>query len=178
MTKENFDLETKNQLKILNELSTIFKNENLDFWLRGGWTIDFILGKVTRIHSDIDLCTWITNREKIEHTLIHAGFKEDPVNEPFRNRQSDFVKENVYISICYLTYDRNNNLILNELPEWVWREESLSPKIYHLHGITAKTIHPKQLLEEKKIYREIGRPHRKKDEESMRILRQILAEYE
>ena len=31
MTKENFDLETKNQLKILNDLSTIFKNENLDF---------------------------------------------------------------------------------------------------------------------------------------------------
>ncbi|MFF2458960.1 nucleotidyltransferase domain-containing protein [Peribacillus simplex] len=32
---------------------------NIDLWLRGGWVMDFLLGKITRSHSDIDLVTWI-----------------------------------------------------------------------------------------------------------------------
>jgi len=177
MSTENLDTQTKNQLKILNEISELFESLNVEFWLRGGWAIDFILGHLTRPHSDIDLNTWITNREKIEQALIKAGFKEDPVSEEFQNRQSNFIKEDVFISIGYLSHDQNDNLILNELPEWIWRKDSLSPKLHHLHGITAKTIHPKQLLEEKKAYREIGRPHRKKDEESMEVLRRIITDY-
>ncbi|MFD1176501.1 nucleotidyltransferase domain-containing protein [Paenibacillus puldeungensis] len=42
--------------------------------MRGGWAIDFLLGKVTRPHDDIDLITWIQNREQLECALAEAGY--------------------------------------------------------------------------------------------------------
>ncbi|MBS3681282.1 hypothetical protein KGF86_13860 [Ornithinibacillus massiliensis] len=178
MKQEIFDVQTKAQLKVLDEISTIFENLDAEFWLRGGWAIDFMLGKVTRPHSDIDIQTWITNRERLEAVLLQAGYEQVPVGEEFRNRQSDFLKDNVVVTFGYLTYDVNGNLIMNGLPEWVWRDDSLLPHYFQLHGIKAKVLHPKQLLEEKKIYKEIGRPYRKKDEESKRILYQIISDLE
>ncbi|AST91912.1 nucleotidyltransferase domain-containing protein [Sutcliffiella cohnii] len=177
MKLENVDEQTQTQLKVLYEISKIFDNLDADFWLRGGWAIDFMLGKVTRPHSDIDIKTWITNRELLEDALLKAGYERKPVGEEFRNRQSDFLKNNVVISIGYLTYDVDGNLIMNGLPEWVWRDDSLMPDYFQLQGIKAKVLHPKQLLEEKKIYEEIGRPYRIKDEKSKRLLHQIISEF-
>lgn len=177
MKQENYDVQTETQIKIIDELSTISENIGAQFWLRGGWAIDFMLGKVTRPHSDIDIVTWITNREKLEFALLKAGYEQVLVGEEFRNRQSDFVKNDVVVTIVYLTYDVNGNLIMNGLPEWVWRDASLLPRSFQLHALKAKVLHPKQLLEEKIAYEEIGRPNRKKDEESKRILRQIISDF-
>ncbi|WP_244445055.1 hypothetical protein [Oceanobacillus jeddahense] len=66
---------------------------------------------------------------------------------------------------------------MNGLPEWVWCADSLLEENFLLDNITAKVIHPKQLLEEKEVYREIGRPYRQKDEESKKILRSILSKW-
>ncbi|GEN87921.1 hypothetical protein [Oceanobacillus sojae] len=65
---------------------------------------------------------------------------------------------------------------MNGLPEWIWRADSLLDENFPLDNVTTKVIHPKQLLEEKEVYKEIGRPYRLKDEESKKILRSILSE--
>jgi hypothetical protein len=56
MTKHienNFDVlpftdlndQTQSQLKILGELAVVFSSIHACFWLRGGWAIDFLLGR-------------------------------------------------------------------------------------------------------------------------------------
>ncbi len=173
----NFDLQTKSQLKILTEISFIFKGIDTDFWLRGGWAIDFLLGEITRLHSDIDIVTWISNRKQLENTLIEAGYEQIPVPEEFCNRQSDFRKDNIDITFIYITYNTDGSLMMNGLPEWVWRQDSLLPQYYYLHGISVKVLHPRQLLEEKEIYEQIGRPFRQKDADSKKILHRIISDF-
>src|SRR5690554_2903517 len=170
MTQNIHDAGTKLQLKVLDELSTICDNLGVEFWLRGGWAIDFLLGKITRIHADIDLVAWIQDRDRLEKELINAGYERVPVKEEFRGRQSDFRKENVDVTYIYLTYSDDGDLILNGLPEWIWRKDSLLRQRYTLSGISAKVLSPKQLLEEKEAYEEIGRPYRQKDADSKKIL--------
>ncbi|WP_282940165.1 hypothetical protein [Paenibacillus sp. RC67] len=68
------------QLKILDEIHAICTSLNTRFWLRGGWAIDFLLGRITRPHDDIDLVAWVRHREKIERSLIDAGFQCIPVS--------------------------------------------------------------------------------------------------
>ncbi|WP_345823562.1 nucleotidyltransferase domain-containing protein [Ornithinibacillus xuwenensis] len=177
MTRDSYHLNTKTQLIVLEELTRFFELLDAEFWLRGGWAVDFLLGKVTRKHSDIDIVTWIENRVRLENELLIAGYEQIPVAEPFRDRQSDFRVDNVDITFGYLAYGLDGSLIMNGLPEWEWRADSLIPQYYWLHGKKAKVVHPKQLIEEKKIYREIGRPYRQKDEESMKILYRIIAEF-
>src|SRR5699024_1682360 len=53
----------------------------------------------------------------------------------------------------------------------------VSPKDKKEFGISAKVLHPKQLLEEKQTYEEIGHPYRQKDAESKKILHRIISDF-
>lgn len=157
MTHQIFNGQTESHLKVLAEISTISETIGMEFWLRGGWAIDFLLGNITRPHDDIDLVTWIKNRERLENELLKAGYEKTFVKEEFCHRQSDFRKENVEITFCYISLSDNGELIMNGLPEWIWRPDSLLPQTFILNGISARVLNPTQLLEEKVVYEHIGR---------------------
>ncbi|OPA78699.1 hypothetical protein BVG16_12650 [Paenibacillus selenitireducens] len=164
------DEQTKSQLNVISEMNEIFKSIGGRYWLRGGWAIDFLLGRVTRPHEDLDLVTWVHNREGLAQMLMDAGFERIPVSE----RQTDFRKSNVDIQFLYLTTNGDESIIPNGLPEWVWRSDALLPQVFTLNGITANVLNPRQLLEEKEVYEKIGRKLRQKDLESKRILQSII----
>ncbi|MDX5475667.1 MAG: hypothetical protein LPK00_09055 [Bacillaceae bacterium] len=176
MEQENFNTQTISQLKVLSEISALSDELDITFWLRGGWAIDFLLGKITRPHDDIDIVTWIDNREQLETTLAVAGYEQLDVKEQFRKRQSDFYKDHVDVTFSYITHSYNGSIIMNGLPEWEWRADSLLPQKFVFHGIAAKVLNPKQLLEEKEVYEQIGRIPRQKDIESKKILERIISD--
>lgn len=76
LTLENENNTSKLQLDILQEINEICLSFNLSLWLRGGWAIDFLLERITRSHSDIDLVTWIQHREHVEQALVKAGYQK------------------------------------------------------------------------------------------------------
>ncbi|WP_152392999.1 nucleotidyltransferase domain-containing protein [Paenibacillus guangzhouensis] len=164
------DEQTKSHLIVISEMNGIFISIGGRYWLRGGWAIDFLLGRVTRPHEDLDLVTWVQNRVVLEQMLMDAGFERIPVSE----RQTDFRKGNVDIQFLYLTTNGDGSIIPNGLPEWVWRSDALLPQAFTLNGITANVLNPRQLLEEKEVYEKIGRKLRQKDLESKRILQSII----
>ncbi|MFS0673559.1 nucleotidyltransferase domain-containing protein [Ornithinibacillus sp. 179-J 7C1 HS] len=176
MTYEELDTLTKSQLNVLKEIIAVSEAAEVDFWLRGGWAIDFLLGKITRPHDDIDVVTWIQNREQLENKLIKIGYERTFVKEEFRDRQSDFCKGDVEITFSYITLKEDENLILNGLPEWVWRPDSLLHKTFMLNGVSARVLHPTQLLEEKEVYEQIGRVPRQKDANSKKVLQRVIEE--
>ncbi len=171
MSHHIFDDQTLSQLNVLGEINAIFSSLRGRFWLRGGWAIDFLLGKITRSHEDLDLVTWVRHRDRLEQTLVNASFQRVPVSD----RQTDFRKGNVDIQFIYLTRSSNRSIILNGLPEWVWRSDALLQKSFTLHGISAYVLSPLQLLEEKEVYEQIGRTPRPKDIESKKVLQSIIA---
>ncbi|MGM0882949.1 MAG: nucleotidyltransferase domain-containing protein [Bacillota bacterium] len=173
MTQQVFDDQTESHLKVLSEISAVFSSIGHVFWLRGGWAIDFLPGKITRPHEDIDLITWIQHREQLELVLEEAGYERTPVKE-FRGRQSGFRKDNVDVTFGYITRANDGSVIMNGLPEWVWRADSLFPQSFMLNGISARVLNPRQLLEEKEVYEQIGRTTRPKDVESKKILHDII----
>jgi len=176
MMSDIFDEETESQLKILDEVSIITKELDIEFWLRGGWAIDFLLGKINRRHEDIDLVTWIQNRDSLEKSLIKSGYEQIPVSEEYRDRQSDFRKDNVEVTFSYITQSSDGDIIMNGLHEWIWMSDSLLSKSFKLHGKSAKVLNPKQLLKEKEVYEQIGRTPRSKDIESKKILQGIISD--
>ncbi|WP_337033858.1 nucleotidyltransferase domain-containing protein [Paenibacillus illinoisensis] len=98
---------------MLSKISAICATIECRFWLRGGWAIDFLLGKVTRPHDDIDLIAWIQNREELERALAKAGYEQISVKEQFRGRQSDFSKDGVDITFGYITNTDEGSIIMN-----------------------------------------------------------------
>lgn len=168
MTSEEI-IQTELQLQIINEVNRICEANEIPLWLRGGWAIDFLLGRITRSHEDIDLVSWVSNREVIEEALVGSGFERFPISD----RQTDFRKNGVDIQFLYMTLT-DGTITPHKLPEWVWRADSLPPEMYRLNGISMRLVSPEQLLEEKQVYEQIGRKPRDKDQESKRILKKII----
>ncbi|MFK9091446.1 nucleotidyltransferase domain-containing protein [Bacillus salipaludis] len=159
------------QLNILREINEICLSQNFLLWLRGGWAIDFLLGKITRLHSDIDLVTWIQYRERLEQAMVNSGFKKIPVSE----FQTDFLKNDIDVSFVFVRLSDDGNIIANGFPDWVWRKDALPMLNYHLQGISINVLSPHQLLEEKKVYEQgTGRKLRPKDLESIKIIQEII----
>ncbi|WP_286133871.1 hypothetical protein [Bacillus sp. AFS053548] len=161
------------QIKILNEINIICLNLTFQLWLRGGWAIDFLLGNITREHSDIDLVTFIQYREELELAMVNAGFKKIPVSM----LQTDFIKDEVDVSFVFVRISEECKIIANGFPNWEWRNDALPIQKYNLKGISINVLNPHQLLDEKKIYEKgTGRKLRPKDIESMKVIQGIIDE--
>jgi hypothetical protein len=78
------------QLALIAEFVALCQEASIQCWLRGGWAMDFFLGRVTREHEDIDLFVWAKDAGTLARELEQAGFRE--VEGPPPEAQRDFVK--------------------------------------------------------------------------------------
>lgn len=159
------------QLEVLRQLDLILSGLRVRFWLRGGWGVDFLLGRVTRSHADLDLVTWQRHRRRIYQALHEAESlleRELPV-------QSDFIKDGQDVTIVYLERVPDGSVVAHGTPEWVWQPDALPSHRHCLQSICARVVSPRQMLRDLKGYEAAtGRPLRPKDAGTMTALRDII----
>jgi hypothetical protein len=63
------------QLAALAELHETLGGQGIDYWLFGGWAVDFHTGAVSRAHDDVDLAVWADDRERVAAALADAGWR-------------------------------------------------------------------------------------------------------
>jgi Aminoglycoside-2''-adenylyltransferase len=63
------------QLAALEELHRLLERHGIQYWLFGGWAVDFHAGTVTRPHDDLDLAVWLEDYDRIAalHTPLREG---------------------------------------------------------------------------------------------------------
>lgn len=62
------------QLKAISEVLATAARLGISLWLRGGWAMDFFLGKVTRPHRDIDWFVLVEDVELLRTAMLAEGF--------------------------------------------------------------------------------------------------------
>ena len=62
------------QLAAIRSLDAALGAAGLDYWLIGGWAVDFWVGEVTRRHEDVDAVVWRRDEDAIEAALEAAGW--------------------------------------------------------------------------------------------------------
>jgi hypothetical protein len=60
------------QLQTFGWLHTFLAELDIEYWLFGGWTVDFHAGRVTRDHEDVDLAVWQSDLDHIRALLKGA----------------------------------------------------------------------------------------------------------
>lgn len=158
------------QFDVLSQIDSLLRPAGILFWLRGGWAIDFLHGRITRPHSDIDLVVLSEDRIRLEGVLTTSGFNLDRA----MNIQDDFLNCNQIVSLVYLLKE-GGRLFVEGIPEWEWLPDALDYPPQSLDGLTCRVLSPEQLLKEKVEYRAgTGRHPRPKDIESIRLLENFL----
>jgi hypothetical protein len=159
-----------NQFNVLRQIDTLLGQASIPFWLRGGWALDFLLGRVTRTHSDLDLVIWRRDAEVIRPLLLRSGFEFYRETE----LQVDFFHHSH--EICFLFVDGTlEKPYVQGVPSWVWVSDALRYSPQQLNGLSCQVLSPRQLLEEKEgMEPGTGRQPRPKDLRSMEILRTFI----
>ncbi|WP_420643803.1 nucleotidyltransferase domain-containing protein [Candidatus Leptofilum sp.] len=161
---------TKIQFDLISQIQNVLHPAGIPFWLRGGWAVDFLLSRITREHSDIDLVVWK------RHAVQLCGFFGQADFTFMRDTgvQYDFTKYGQEISVVFISQN-GDELFVEGIPEWVWLSGALSLPPQELDGLFCHVLSPEQLLEEKAGYqRGTERPPRTKDLQSIKTLNQII----
>ena len=63
------------QLAAIGRLDEATSGAGLDYWLIGGWAVDFWVGEITRRHEDVDAIVWRRDEDAIKAALEGTGWK-------------------------------------------------------------------------------------------------------
>ncbi|MFC0503236.1 nucleotidyltransferase domain-containing protein [Micromonospora costi] len=91
------------QLESIDEVVEVAGGAGVEVWLRGGWAMDFHLGRVTRPHVDVDWYCWRADAPRLAALLTARGWRPDPRMPA--EVQLDLFRGEVEVSFAYLARD-------------------------------------------------------------------------
>jgi hypothetical protein len=132
------------QMEAIACLDLALAAPGIDYWLFGGWAVDFWVGRVTREHDDIDAAAWRRDYDGISTALLAAGWRHTPVeNELVGTR---YTWQSVEVEFTFVEA-RDDGAVVIPIPEHpiVWSAEPLGHQRRELGDVGARVI-PLDLL--------------------------------
>jgi Aminoglycoside-2''-adenylyltransferase len=132
------------QIEAIGSLDAALESARIEYWLFGGWAVDFWVGRVTREHDDIDVAAWRGDYDAIKQTLVDAGWRHTPVeNEVVGTR---YTWGSAEVEFTFLEA-RDDGAVVIPIPERevVWPTNPFGDERRLLHSVGARTI-PLELL--------------------------------
>jgi hypothetical protein len=102
------------QLAAIAEVRELSQRLAVDVWLRGGWALDFYLGRVTRDHADVDWFVWAGHLEAIAEGLRGLGWVR--VDGEGSGPHRTLVRTDVHMSFLAMAPDRGTTAIIADGP--------------------------------------------------------------
>ena len=96
------------QLSVIDELHTAFGARNVEYWLFGGWAVDFHAGRVTRPHADIDIAVWLHDLERVREVFDVAGWRR--VSDRPEEGSITVELDGVRVDIAFLALDADGSV--------------------------------------------------------------------
>ena len=128
------------QLPALAEVSDLLEKTGIDYWLFGGWAVDFYVGSVTRFHDDVDLAVWLVDASRIAELLKDGGWSHAPFED--EDGGTGYERGGVRLELTYLVRGSDG---LSAIPlrsgRVVWPgEDGLANDIGQLRGVRSRLI--------------------------------------
>ena len=167
-------LTTSPQLSALAEVVHRFEHDGLEYWLFGGWAVDFYAGRITRAHEDVDLAVWHVDLPRIDELLQRTGWRHAP--EPNEDGGTGYERSGIRLELTYLVRDARGSVAipLRGGPAR-WPAGALAGDTAELHGVRARLIALEALARGKQRAR-ADAADAAKDAADARLLAELLAE--
>ena len=112
------------QLDALRDVVAAFDEAGIEYWLFGGWAVDFHVGRARRDHDDVDLAIWLADMD------------------PDIDGGKAFGREGVRLELTYLYRDDDGEICtpLLDGTHGRWTREALGEDVAALDGIRARVV--------------------------------------
>jgi lincosamide nucleotidyltransferase A/C/D/E len=155
------------EMKFNDVIDLYAKLESLGIviWIDGGWAVDFLLGKITRNHSDLDVAVEYKNLEKFKEYLQTQGYRE---LKREKDKKWDFVlgdDAGHEIDVHSFSFDGNGDVV--EENDWDGYSKKSLAGSGIINGRAVRCVSLEQLI---KTHNESRRRLKEKDYEDMDAL--------
>ncbi|SDS65949.1 nucleotidyltransferase domain-containing protein [Actinoplanes derwentensis] len=149
----------------------------MEVWLRGGWAMDFFVGRVTRPHRDVDWFAWSRDGDRLTAALTNEGY--ELLAEPPHDRQLDFVRGELNLSFALTDQDQFGHVIVAGGP-WAgqrWPDGMLDWPLGQIGDLRCRIISPAAQIEIKRMMPVWvpGMPRRRKDIDDIALIETAVA---
>jgi dihydrofolate reductase len=129
---------TAGQLAALADVARDLDRTGIDYWLFGGWAVDFYARRITRPHSDVDLAVWCSDLPRVSALLEASGWRHAP--EPDEDGGTGYERAGVRLELTYLVRDGERVFTpLREL-EAEWPPHAFGDDTRELRGVRARLV--------------------------------------
>jgi hypothetical protein len=127
------------QLSALADVHEMLTKSVIDYWLFGGWAVDFYAGAVTRPHDDVDIAIWLDDHERIIDLLAAKGWKHAPYED--EDGGTGYERDGVRLELTFLVRDEDGEVFipLRSGPAR-WSKDAFGHETGELNGVHARLI--------------------------------------
>ncbi len=136
------------QLDAIERLHELFGRHEIDYWLFGGWAVDFHARNITRTHEDIDIAVWKADLDRVDMVLRRDGWKRS--TRFGEDGYTEYVHGSTRLDLAFLARDVNG-VVYTPLAEGRgrWPDGAFGDDVMELEGVTAHIVTLSSLIEDK-----------------------------
>jgi aminoglycoside-2''-adenylyltransferase len=136
------------QLAALARVHELLERHGIEYWLFGGWAVDFHVGAVTRAHADLDIAVWLKDHNRIAAMLAADGWKHAP--EEGEDGYTGYERGRVRLELAFLARGEKGRVYtpLRE-GQGAWPDGSFEDDAAELRGVRARVISLRALKADK-----------------------------
>jgi hypothetical protein len=157
-------------MSVIAEAVAALGERQLSCWVAGGWAVDFLVGRVTREHRDVDIVIWAADGSAATGALRDAGFMLQPVRAP---ELIHFERKGVPVTLSFIEREADGTLVTpGKWRDWPWPPDSLSAPPGRIGSLTIPIVSLASQIETKSNYATHihGAPLRPQDEVDLSLL--------
>jgi hypothetical protein len=127
------------QLAALGRIDELLAGQGIEYWLFGGWAVDFHAGAVTRAHDDLDLAVWRKDLDQIGALLTADGWKHVPAAT--EDGYTTYDNGAVLLEVAFLARGEDGR-VFTPLRDGRadWPDEAFEHDVAELLGVRARVI--------------------------------------
>jgi len=127
------------QLAALALVDESLTSRRIEYWLFGGWAVDFYAGEVTRPHDDVDIAVWLDDYERIAKMLEVGGWRHAPYAD--EDGGTGYERDGVRLEVTFLVRDEDGEIFIPLRSGLVrWSKEGFDNDVGELNGVRARLI--------------------------------------
>ena len=140
-------------MEAIKALSSTLDRHGIDYWLFGGWAVDFWVGAVTRAHDDIDVAAWGADYDLIKAALLGEGWQHAPMaNEVVGTR---YQWGAIQAEFTFVVADERGGVVIPfGYQPVLWSARPFGSDRRELRGVVTRTIPLTLLKAGKEVARE------------------------